>query len=86
MGANVRPMDTLTDDIHLRRIDPAINMHRFYGLTIQPTLFGGVSVMRIWGRIGCQGQAMIQTYETLEDAREELSRIRKAKLRKGYRA
>lgn len=85
MRANVRPMDTLTDDIHLRRIDPSVNMHRFYALTIQPTLFGGASVIRNWGRIGCQGQAMIQTFETLDDARAELHRIMDAKLRKGYR-
>jgi len=79
-------MDTPSDDIHLHRIDPAINMHRFYSLSIQPTLFGGASVIRNWGRIGRQGQAMIQTFEAIEEARSELRRIKSAKLRKGYRA
>jgi len=78
-------METPTNDIHLRRIEPAINMHRFYSLTIQPTLFGGASVIRNWGRIGCQGQVMTQTFEALEDARSEFYRIMSAKLRKGYR-
>lgn len=78
-------MDTPSDDIHFHRIDPVINMHRFYSLSIQPTLCGGASVVRNWGRIGCHGRAMIQTFEALEDARSELYRIVAAKLRKGYR-
>ena len=28
--------------VHLRRVDPANNMHRFYRLDVQPDLFGGV--------------------------------------------
>jgi predicted DNA-binding WGR domain protein len=27
--------------VHLRRIDPARNMHRFYRLDLQPDLYGG---------------------------------------------
>ncbi|WP_425291569.1 WGR domain-containing protein [Aminobacter anthyllidis] len=38
-------------------------MRRFYGLTLQPTLFGGVSVIRNWGRIGTNGQATIETFD-----------------------
>ncbi|UEM18339.1 WGR domain-containing protein (plasmid) [Bradyrhizobium barranii subsp. barranii] len=38
--------------LHLRRIDTTRNMRRFYLLSIQPTLFGGVSLIRNWGRIG----------------------------------
>ena len=41
-----------SDSVHLRRIDPAQNMRRFYSLSIQPTLFGGASLIRDWGRIG----------------------------------
>jgi predicted DNA-binding WGR domain protein len=26
--------------VHLRRVDPARNMHRFYRLDVQPNLFG----------------------------------------------
>ncbi|TCQ02430.1 putative DNA-binding WGR domain protein [Rhizobium sp. PP-F2F-G36] len=71
--------------LHLTRIDPARNMARFYMLALQPTLFGGVSVIRNWGRIGTQGQAKIETYDdgaTAEDAR---SRIENTKRRRGYR-
>ncbi len=45
-----------TAPVHLHRIDPERNMHRFYLLTVQPTLFGGVSVIRNWGRIGSSGR------------------------------
>lgn len=41
--------------LHLRRINPALNMRRFYTLSIQPTLFGGASLVRNWGRIGVGG-------------------------------
>lgn len=34
-----------TGHVHLQRIDEAQNMRRFYMLAIQPTLFGGVSVI-----------------------------------------
>jgi predicted DNA-binding WGR domain protein len=38
-----------SDPVHLRRVDPAQNMRRFYSLSIQPTLFGGASLIRDWG-------------------------------------
>ncbi|WP_159650744.1 WGR domain-containing protein, partial [Bosea sp. 125] len=37
------------DSLCLRRIDPTRNMRRFYVLSVQPTLFGGVSLVRHWG-------------------------------------
>ena len=41
--------------IKLRPIDPAKNMRRFYRLDTQPDLFGGVFLMKEWGRIGAPG-------------------------------
>src|ERR1019366_2418031 len=35
--------------LHLRRIDPARNMCRFYRLDVQPDLFGRVSLMKQMG-------------------------------------
>lgn len=60
-------------------------MHRFYMLAIQPTLFGGVSVIRNWGRIGSSGQTMIQTFDAEAEADAALSRLEREKRRKGYR-
>jgi hypothetical protein len=41
--------------VHLRRVDSARNMSRFYRLDIQPDLFGGVLLVKQWGRIGAAG-------------------------------
>lgn len=74
-----------TQPLHLQRIDPAQNMRRFYALAIQPTLFGGASVVRHWGRIGTSGQSMMQTFDHIEDAGKALERLERSKRRKGYR-
>lgn len=55
--------------VHLQRIDPTQNMRRFYTLAIQPTLFGGASVIRNWGRIGTNGQSMMETFDSEDERR-----------------
>ncbi|MES5047246.1 WGR domain-containing protein [Rhizobium nepotum] len=71
--------------VHLQRIDPTQNMRRFYMLAIQPTLFGGASIIRNWGRIGTGGQTMIETFDTEADADMAASRLERMKKRRGYR-
>lgn len=75
-----------TGPLHLRRIDPARNMARFYVLSIQPTLFGGASLIRNWGRIGTNGQAMMETFDESTDAGEAFARLERRKRRRGYAA
>ena len=70
---------------HLHRIDPDANMARYYCVDIAPTLFGDVSVVRTWGRIGTQGRTSIETLPTLEDAENAASRALRQKMRRGYR-
>ncbi|TIU14242.1 MAG: WGR domain-containing protein, partial [Mesorhizobium sp.] len=53
--------------VHLQRIDPNCNMARFYALSVQPTLFGEVSLIRNWGRIGTSGQTKVETFVAIED-------------------
>ncbi|MFC5843765.1 MULTISPECIES: WGR domain-containing protein [Phyllobacteriaceae] len=74
-----------TGPVHLRRIDPSRNMRRFYTLAIQPTLFGGASVIRNWGRIGTSGRSMMETFDRDADAASASSRLERTKRRKGYR-
>lgn len=74
-----------TGPVHLRRIDATQNMRRFYVLAIQPTLFGGASVIRNWGRIGTNGQSMVQTFDQSEEADSALVRLERSKRRRGYR-
>lgn len=76
--------DAFIDPIHLRRIDAAKNMRRFYELALQPTLFGDVSLVRTWGRIGTSGQRLIQTYNREEEAACAFVRLTAAKTRRGY--
>jgi len=73
-----------TGSLYLRRVDPAQNMRRFYLLSIQPTLFGGASVIRNWGRIGTGGQSMIETFDESGEAEQALARLERSKRRRGY--
>ena len=73
------------EQLHLHRIEPARNMRRFYALALQPTLFGGASVIRNWGRIGTNGQSMMETFDQPEEATAALGRLERTKRRRGYR-
>jgi predicted DNA-binding WGR domain protein len=69
----------------LRRIDPVRNMARFYGLAIEPTLFGGAALVRDWGRIGTRGRRKVELYADPGHAALALERLALAKTRRGYR-
>ena len=71
-------------DIYLRRIDPSRNMARFYVLSIQPTLFGGSSVVREWGRIGTRGQSKVELLDDSQQAEQIKISIERSKRRRGY--
>ena len=60
-------------------------MRRYYRIAIQPTLFGGASVIRNWGRIGSGGQTMMETFDLPDDADMALFRLERTKRRRGYR-
>jgi predicted DNA-binding WGR domain protein len=68
----------------LTRRNRDLNMARFYGITLQPTLFGEMSVIRAWGRIGTRGRARIDTFGQASDARAHAERLERAKRRRGY--
>ncbi|SNR46704.1 WGR domain-containing protein [Paracoccus sediminis] len=77
-------MATRPDNVLLDRIDPHRNMARFYRLDIVPDLFGGVVLVRNWGRIGRRGQERCQWFAEPADAvREQAAWIRR-KTRRGY--
>ena len=75
---------TATTPVHLIHVDPDVNMARFYGIELQPTLFGEVSILRTWGRIGSNGQAMMVTYDNEAQANEALQKLEGQKRRRGY--
>lgn len=72
--------------LYMTRHDPLRNMARFYVISLVPTLFGEVSVLRNWGRIGSRGQIMVETFRTAEDAIAASDRLGMNKRRRGYRS
>jgi predicted DNA-binding WGR domain protein len=70
--------------VHLRRIDPARNMRRFYRLDVQPDLFGGGLLVKEWGRIGVHGRMVAESCDT--EAAAALQRQADRKRRRGYAA
>ncbi len=70
--------------VHLIHVNPELNMARFYGIEMQPTLFGEMSVLRNWGRIGTRGRAMMVTYEDAAQATAALVKLHEQKHRRGY--
>lgn len=75
---------TETTPVHLIHVDPDVNMARFYGIELQPTLFGEVSVIRTWGRIGTNGQVMMETYDDETQAKDALQKLDRSKRIRGY--
>jgi predicted DNA-binding WGR domain protein len=70
--------------LHLRRFDPARNMRRFYRLDIEPDLFGGVLLVKDWGRIGARGRMVAESYDSEALAAHALQRHADRKRRRGY--
>ncbi len=77
-------METPASDLHLERVDAARNMARFYRLSVAPTLFGDVALVREWGRIGTLGRRRLDLYADEHSARNALAILCEAKLKRGY--
>ena len=74
-----------SDLVHLRRIDPSRGIWRFYSLTLQPTLLGGVDLVRRWGRLGTSGgSTLTETYPDEASAQAALEKLAARKRRCGY--
>lgn len=69
----------------LHRIDPDLNMARFYRVEMLPDLFGAIIVERRWGRIGGRGQFRAASYPTTPLADAAASDLIRSKERRGYR-
>jgi predicted DNA-binding WGR domain protein len=58
----MQQLEMFPEDIRIERVDHDANMYRFYRLRLMPDLFGGVSLLREWGRIGTQGRHRIDCF------------------------
>lgn len=76
--------DMFPRDLQLTRVDAARNMQRFYSMTVQPDLFGGTSLVRVWGRIGRPGRHMIEPHADEGQAINALMTLARRKMRRGY--
>ncbi|MBW6419641.1 WGR domain-containing protein [Celeribacter sp. PS-C1] len=76
--------DGFSLSLDLKRIEPDMNMRRYYRMTIQRDLFGRASLMREWGRIGFRGQLLIDTHEDVEMAAGALRKLAGQKMKRGY--
>jgi predicted DNA-binding WGR domain protein len=69
----------------LHRIDPEQGVRRFYSLMIERDLFGTIRLVRNWGRIGTNGQELVEVFATEVEAGRALEAVAAAKRRRGYR-
>ncbi|TBG55864.1 WGR domain-containing protein [Rhizobium leguminosarum] len=70
--------------LYIERREPDKNMARFYALSIEPNLFGGTSLVRSWGRIGCRGQQKIHVLDSEAKAVDLLLTLLRRKRSRGY--
>jgi predicted DNA-binding WGR domain protein len=77
------PSDTI-QYLVLDRRNPDVNMARFYVLAIEPSLFGDVSLVREWGRVGTAGRRKVELYEDEGRALEALEDWLLRKQKRGY--
>ena len=68
----------------LDRIEPAANMCRYYVLSIEPTLWGEMSLVRHWGRIGRRGRSRVDLHCDHASATEALETWLERKRLRGY--
>lgn len=71
--------------IRLNRVEHARNMARFYAMSLETDLFGAITLIRRWGRIGSTGRSMVHSFERERDAVELFLKLLKAKRSRGYR-
>ena len=74
----------LLEVLVLERVDRAKNMARFYVLSIEPTLFEDLALVRRWDRIGSAGRQRIDLYQSQPIAQIELKKWLDRKRRRGY--
>ncbi|MEP4197217.1 MAG: WGR domain-containing protein [Aliishimia sp.] len=80
----MQQLDLFPEDIRIERVDADVNMHRFYRLGLLPDLFGGMSLLREWGRIGTSGQSKVELFANAGQAADAMITIYRSKQKRGY--
>lgn len=82
---NAAMATTPTHSCLLDRIAHERNMARFYEMSVEPTLFGEVALVRRWGRIGTWGRQRIDIHPDGHAALAALEDMVRTKRGRGYR-
>jgi predicted DNA-binding WGR domain protein len=69
----------------LHRIDPEQGIRRFYSLMIERDLFGTIRLVRNWGRIGTNGQELVEVFPDEIEAGQALEVSAQWNWRRGWR-
>lgn len=68
----------------LERIDASRNMARFYAISLEPTLFGDIALVREWGRIGRPGRRRLDLFPSVASAEAASACLQASKQKRGY--
>ena len=71
--------------VMLRRVNPAINMKRFYSLTVERDLLGATVLVKAWGRIGKAGRVALEPFPDEDAADNAMRKTVSMKMKRGYR-
>jgi predicted DNA-binding WGR domain protein len=84
--AHVSKHDSCSLHIVLERVDPTRNIARYYVLSVEPTLFAKLTLVRRWGRIGSEGRERLQLFgdEDASQAQVTLETWLARKRKRGY--
>lgn len=79
------PRSPIKHHLMLHRTDPELGIQRFYSLMIERDLFETVRLVRNWGRIGTNGQELVDVFAAEIEAGQALEAVARAKRQRGYR-
>ncbi len=83
-GTELTAVPPFARELRLVSIDAGRNRARFYVLQWQPTIWGGVALVRVWGRIGSPGRAQVLCYAETPQMDATVERVVRRRLRHGY--
>ena len=87
-GRSLLPLDDLVwfeHTVRLTSVDAASNRHRVYVLAWHPMLWGGLALVRTWGRRDRPGRSRATVYPDRESAQADIRRLLQRRLQHGYR-
>lgn len=70
--------------MRLKRIEPEINLNRYYRMQVVPGLFGDWGLVREWGRNGRSGHMRIDWFSSETAVKDARFKLHMQKAKRGY--